>query len=110
MKNVMTWRQAVDNGYTERVAEYSYENIPVGSFRASLDFKIWAKKVMGINCFFTIKETGQKILLTAFCKEEGVYRIGRVDVTTCVVNRDYKISITLNQKEKVVFTDLHLVE
>lgn len=58
MRNVYSWFQAINDGYNPN--EYSHVGVPVGTYRATLDFKIWAKKVSAITCYFTIKENEKK--------------------------------------------------
>jgi hypothetical protein len=110
MGNVLSWRQALDQGFNPGI--YSYSDVPLGEYSAILDFKIWAKKVMAINCYFTQIDTEKKIQLTVYCNEAGIYKPGSSDVNfaTCPINRMYRINVITNQKKKIVFTHAELFE
>ncbi|MEJ0103727.1 MAG: hypothetical protein WDO19_14745 [Bacteroidota bacterium] len=64
--NVLSWPSALRMGYEPWLYSYMAGDIPTGEFKAVLDFKIWAKKVMGINCYFTQAGTGKKFPLTVY--------------------------------------------
>ncbi len=58
--NVLSWNIALEKGLEPRLYPYTAEHVPVGKYEAVLDFKIWAKKAMGICCYFTQRNTGIK--------------------------------------------------
>src|SRR4051812_40690387 len=99
--NVFAWKDALAKGLNPGL--YSYSDIPLGEYDAILDFKIWAKKVMAINCYFTEVLTGRKILLTVFCNEAGVYKVGGSDlnIANCDIGRVYRVTVIANQKKRI---------
>jgi hypothetical protein len=58
MSNVLTWKNALDEGHEPRLYPYAAESIPTGQLEARLDFKIWAKNTMGVSCYFTAIAAG----------------------------------------------------
>jgi hypothetical protein len=99
--NVLAWKDALAKGLSPGL--YSYKDVPVGQYLALLDFKIWAKKVMAISCYFTLPDTGVKIQLTVYCcNEAGMYKLGNgeVNFATCEIGRVYRVKIEANEKEK----------
>lgn len=109
-RNVLPWSKALEMGHEPRNYPYSFDDVPTGEFEAVLDFKIWAKKVMGINCYFTQSETGKKFRLTVYC--HGYYRVWKeeMDFATCPVNRKYRIKVIANQKKNMVLASAVLLE
>jgi len=113
--NVVSWGTAIRKGYTPGLYTYEGDQVPMGAFAAVLDFKIWAKKVLGINCYFTAIGSGQKFQLTVYCQREtGLYRIrgGQLDFTQCPVKGTYSIRTVrnmVNGKSRVVFVEAELI-
>jgi len=107
---VFAWKDALANGLSPGL--YSYSDVPLGEYDAILDFKIWAKKLMAINCYFTQVVTGKKILLTVFCNEGGLYKVGgsAINFATCDIERVYKINVMANQNKRIVFAHVVLDE
>ncbi len=106
MKNVLSWNQAIDNGFEPSDYSYTKEDIPIGVSEATLDFKAWAKNVAAINCYFTIIETGQKILLSVYRKHsDSTYMLENsdIDFTTCETDKSYNIETKLNNRGNVKF-------
>ena len=105
VRNILSWGKAIANGWHPNHYYYATEHIPVGTYEAILDFKIWAKKVMAINCYFTVKLTRQKIQLTVYCQETGRYQLpgGAIDFTTCPTQTVYLIEVHADQKKKIRF-------
>jgi hypothetical protein len=101
--NVLSWKKAIGQGLHPGL--YRYDEVPTGEYAAVLDFKIWAKKLMAINCYFTQAETGMKIQMTVYCKEAGEYKLegSEIDFATCPVHRCYHIKVVANQKKKMIF-------
>lgn len=105
VRNVLSWGKAIAAGWQPGHYHYAAESVPVGTYEAILDFKIWAKKVMAINCYFTVKRTGQKIQLTVYCQQTGRYMLpgGAIDFTTCPIQTFYLIEVRADQKKKIRF-------
>jgi hypothetical protein len=99
--NVLAWKDALAKGLNPGL--YAYQDVPLGEYDAILDFKIWAKKVMAISCYFTQADTGKKIQLTVYCSEAGIYKPGGdVNFATCDIGKAYRIHVAANQKKKIV--------
>jgi hypothetical protein len=110
--NVMSWDAAIKRGYEPRLYPFSSDQIPSGDYDAVLDFKIWAKKIMGISCYFTQTKTGEKFQLTVYCtRKKGVYKIDdcEIDFVQCPIEQVYEISVCANEKKKVLFKKARLI-
>lgn len=105
-RNVLSWLQALRAGWEPGHYRYEVDYVPVGRYEVMLDFKIWAKKVMAVNCYFTVQETGAKIILTVYCRgENGQYKLANcpIDFTTCAIQTRYIIEVMADQKKKIQF-------
>jgi hypothetical protein len=110
--NVLSWNAAIKKGYEPRLYPFSSDQIPLGEYDAILDFKIWAKKIMGINCYFTQTNTGKKFQLTVYCtRKTSVYKINsyEIDFVQCPIEQVYEISVCANEKKKVLFKKAKLI-
>jgi hypothetical protein len=107
--NVLSWKQALAQGRCPASYTYLFEEIPPGEYRAMLDYKIWAKKLMAISCYFTQVTTGIKMQLTVYCNESGVYHAGTIDFATCPVQEIYLIRVA-DQKKKIRLVHAVLVD
>jgi len=106
MRNVLSWRVALDQGLEPRVYPYTADKVPIGTMQAKLDFKIWSKKTIGINCYFTSQSTGQKFQLTVFRNEltkEYIIKGGTLDFAICPIEIVYQIEVGVNAKQRVLF-------
>jgi hypothetical protein len=104
--NVLSWARALRMGYEPRLYHYQPGDVPTSEVEAVLDFKVWAKKVMGINCYFTQVSTNKKFQLTVYLnKEKGNYRLtnGEVDFSQCPCGALYKLRVAVFQ-DRVLFT------
>lgn len=64
---------------------YLKEDVPLGEYAASLDFKIWAKDAIAVSCYFTKVDTGQKIILTVYRPHDiRGYILNGVDFKECL--------------------------
>ncbi|MBN8880468.1 MAG: hypothetical protein J0I32_23190 [Sphingobacteriales bacterium] len=105
--NVLSWNEALKRGHEPRLYSYAAGDIPLGNVEATLDFKIWAQKVMGIGCYFTKMETGKKFLLTVYCHRSGAYKINgsAIDFSSCPTNELYQLIIRSDFKSgRIYFT------
>ncbi len=99
MKNVLSWKQALEADHTPNEYSFRATDIPEGSYLATLDFKIWAKKANAVSCYFTKANSGEKMLLTVyrdFKNEE--YFLGNTDFRICPTGTVYNIEVTHNSK------------
>lgn len=99
--NVLAWNEALNRGHLPRLYGYTPGEIPTGEFCAVLDCKIWAKKVIGINCYFSHFDTGQKFQLTVYfnLSSKGYYiNSGNVDFSSCAIGKVYYLIVRLDVK------------
>ena len=104
--NVLSWQQALRLGCEPRDYPYATEAVPLGVLTARLDFKIWAKKAIGLNCYFTCMESGKNFQLTVYRRHDGhsyMLDMGTVDFRTCPAPGIYKIETGLNGKGNIRF-------
>lgn len=97
--NVLLWNQALRMGHQPALYPFIATLVPTGEFEAVLDFKIWAKKTMGICCYFTQQSSGRKFQLTVYRrkKDERCMLDGsEIDFTTCETGASYIISVEIN--------------
>lgn len=106
--NVQSWQQAIKAGHEPMLYYYTAWAAPAGELLAVLDFKIWAKKVMAINCYFTEVQTERRFQLTVYCRY-GRYRINDIDFTSCPVGRVYRIRAGIDTKGRLKFTGAFLM-
>ena len=43
-RNVLSWHQAFEKGFSPLDYPFQTESVPIGEFAPTLDFEIWAKK------------------------------------------------------------------
>jgi hypothetical protein len=105
--NVFSWKEAIEKGYEPRLYPFSAEKVPLGEYDASLDFKIWAKNIMAIGCYFTRIKSAEKFQLTVYCKSTGSYKIenGNVDFAQCAISCLYRIKVDADEKKRIVFKE-----
>ncbi len=106
--NVLSWNQALEKGNEPRLYSYLTANIPLGEYEAKLDFKLWAKKVSGICCYFTQKDTGVKFQLTVYRRQKDeLYKIEGCDIDfkTSHCPAYYHIKVDLNSKGNIAFKE-----
>jgi len=104
--NVLSWNQALRMGHQPALYPFIATLVPTGEFEAVLDFKVWAKKTMGICCYFTQTETGRKFQLTVYRrKSDERYMLDgcEIDFSTCDVARIYRVRVDINGKGKITF-------
>jgi len=103
---VMSWNVAIRNGYDPGLYIYNADDIPLGDYEATLQFKIWAKNAMGITCYFIQKQTGKKFRLTVFRQpstEAYTLDSGGMSFVDIAVNCDYLLKVSRNDKGRIIF-------
>lgn len=103
--NVLSWKAAIQKGLQPGSYPYQPEHVPSAEVTATLDFKIWAKKLMGVSCYFTEVHTGRKFQLTVYCKNAtGKYTIdgSMIDFAVCTTGCIYHLSIALHPSGGVI--------
>lgn len=109
-EKVLSFKTALQEGF--RYSEYSFEvsKIPFGTFDAILDYKIWAKRVLAINAYFTKVMTGDKFVLTVYCdRETGTYFIKNslIDFSGCSTGIIYKIVVAKTRRNTPVLSSIY---
>jgi len=111
--NVYSFNQALENKCEPREYPFQKEFLPTGTFIATLDFKIWSKKEIAVNCYFSQKESGKKFLVVVYRRPMplGDYRLTgcELDFKQCPIHTEYEITIEPNGKGNLRFTDAHLI-
>jgi len=110
-RNVLSWGVAIKKGFPVWLYSYAFEAVPFGEFEAVLDCKVWAKKVMGINCYFTQLTTEKKFCVTVYCHHEtGQYKLKDCDTdfTTCPLMKTYVVNLAPGESNKVVLISARL--
>jgi hypothetical protein len=104
-KNVCSFKVAIGKGYEPRLYVYDAETIPLGTLKASLDFKIWSKRILAINCYFTKIDTDERFVVTVYCNHEmSRFQLSdsTVDFSRCPTGEIYRLQIIKNEKGKVL--------
>lgn len=108
MTNVCTWAEAARRQLPFGLFTYDQAKIPAGEITAELQFKIWSKKLMAVNCYFRAVESDEQFMLTVFCNRRGYYLHNQtLDFATCPTNVLYRIRIdVINNRKKLAFAEL----
>jgi len=96
---VLPYRDAVRQGFERRRYAFGAGKVPVGRVQAVLDWKIWGQLVMGIGCYFTSVERGEKFVVTVYWERAtGGYCIRgcAVDIVTCPTGAVYEVETREN--------------
>jgi hypothetical protein len=76
------------------------DKIPLGVFDAKLDFKIWSKRIIAINCYFIRIDTEERFVVTVYCNQ------GNIKVSTLAFNGGFfTVSYRRNLLFKVIKND-----
>ena len=102
-RNVLTWNQALENGYEPKDYPYDLKDIPEGSYKAKIDFKIWVKKTMAVCCYFIFIEMNKKCCITIYRNKFFAYEILNSDInfTECTIKTIYTIEMGYNKNQKM---------
>lgn len=101
--NVLSWRQAFDEGLNPSIYPYKSDQVPIGEITVVLDFKIWAKKVIGIDCYFSVPEGTNRFRITIFYSSSNGYRTDKegVDFSCCETGKLYRINTAVRKTGNV---------
>lgn len=104
---VMEFFPALEAGYEPKNYSYYKEDVPLGSYKAKLDFMLWSKTYMAVNCFFTIVKSQKKISLSVYKKpgEDGLYLAGELEVRFVPFDAILHLTVDANQNGKPVLVD-----
>ena len=107
MDTILSWNQAIEQGFEPRDYSYKKEDIPIGTHKATLDFKVWAKSTVGISCYFTINDTNRKIILTVYRdRTTREYTIKDTDFRDLNISQEYAITVKVNSKGNIKFEQI----
>ena len=114
-RNVLTWHQALDKGFNPSDHPFETALVPLGEFPAILDFKIWAKKTMGISCFFTRQVDQTKFQLTVYRRRSDRQYILEgcdcdIDFSVCNTAETYIVQVAINGKGNISFKNAALAD
>ena len=110
---VLTWKMAIESGCNPSEYSYDADDVPLGEFEATLEFKIWAKNTMGISCYFIEKHTGKKFRLTVFRQTANkAYTLdsGGISFVESPVNCTYLLKVSRNAKGRIIFEKAEVVQ
>lgn len=104
---VMGFFPALEAGYEPKNYSFYKEDVPTGNYLAKLDFMLWSKTFMAINCFFTIKDSGKKISLSVYKKagEYDLYLAGETEIRFVSFGTIMHLTVESNQNGKPVLKD-----
>jgi hypothetical protein len=104
-KNVLSFRAALQKGFDPRLYTYDSARIPVGEMEVVLDFKIWSKRIIAINCYFTKVGTGEKFVVTVYGHPKtGRYTLpgSTLDFGQCPIHCSYNVMTVRKGNEKKI--------
>lgn len=109
MNNVYSYSDAVQKGLKPKTYTYDKKLIPLGKFEAKLDFKIWGKKVLCVNCYFNKVDTDQSFIISVYknrAKDEE-YFVGECSINfkTCADDQLYEITIEKTNRGSIKLID-----
>lgn len=101
---VMGFFPALEAGYEPKNYSFYKEDVPTGDYLAKLDFMLWSKTFMAINCFFTIKDSGKKVSLSVYKKsgEDDLYLAGETEIRFVPFGAIMQLIVGSNQNGKPV--------
>ncbi|NQX38413.1 hypothetical protein SAMN05421820_101433 [Pedobacter steynii] len=104
---VLEFFPALEAGYEPKNYSYYKEDVPLGSYKAKLDFMLWSKTYMAVNCFFTIIKSQKKISLSVYKKpgEDGLFLAGELEVRYVPFGSTLQLVIDANQNGKPILFD-----
>lgn len=104
---VMAFFPALEAGFEPKNYSFYKEDVPIGTYLAKLDFMLWSKTFMAINCFFTMKDSGKKISLSVYKKagNDDLYLAGDTEIRYISFGTMLQLSVEANQNGKPVLRD-----
>lgn len=97
--NVITYRSALRQGYRPHDYSPHKDNVPTGQYHVILDFMIWSKDLSGIDCYFRVKQTGQKIRLTVR-RNGSNYKLGDMNVLHLTISYTWCVYVSIDGNGK----------
>jgi hypothetical protein len=106
---VLSFYNAIAAAHEPREYTYLREAIPFGIYEVTLDFMIWSKKQVGINCYCTIKETGLKVILPVYRNEAEDYLAGGLEMRFVPFGTELQATIEPRGERGVILKDAVIV-
>ncbi|QIL42385.1 hypothetical protein G7074_25860 [Pedobacter sp. HDW13] len=87
---------------------YGKEDVPLGTYTAKLDFMLWSKSGLTINCFFTLEDSHRKISLSVYRKaaNQGRYLAGEIEVRYLPFGTLLELTVEANALGKPRLTNM----
>ncbi|KIA96226.1 hypothetical protein OC25_03880 [Pedobacter kyungheensis] len=87
---------------------YTKDKVPLGSYSAKLDFMLWSKSGLAINCFFTLMDLQGKISLSVYRKaaDQHRYMAGQTEVRYLPFGAIVELAVEANEIGKPVLKDM----
>jgi len=106
---VLGFYPALEAGYEPRNYSWTTEDVPVGEYEAKLDFMIWSKKQVAINCYLTTPNSGKQFRLTAYRNKAEDYMAGAISVRFLPFGSVLLVTIDLNGSGNPKWTNAVLI-
>ena len=106
---VLGFYPALEAGYEPSNYSWVTEDVPVGEYEAKLDFMIWSKKQIAINCYLTTVVSGRHIRLTAYRNKAEDYMAGGVAVRFLQFGSVLLVAVDLNGSGNPKWTNAVLI-
>ncbi len=106
----MNFFPALEAGYEPKDYAYAKADIPIGTFAATLDFMLWSKSGLTVNCFFSLNDLGTKITLAVYRKaaNQDRYMAGEIEVRYLPFRTQVELTIASNELGKPLLVDMKL--
>jgi len=103
---VLEFFPALEAGYDHKNYSYEKGGVPLGTYSAKLDFMLWSKSVLTINCFFTLVDSHKKITLSVYRKaaNQGRYMAGETEVRYLPFGTELLLTVEANELGKPFLT------
>ena len=105
---VLNFFPALEAGFDPKNYSYAKGDIPLGTYAAKLDFMLWSKSGLTINCFFTLEDSGKMISLSVYKKtvNQGRYLAGETEVRYLPFGTLLELTVEANELGKAVLSDM----
>lgn len=92
----MSFNAALEAGCEPRNYSWLTEDIPIGDYEVRLDFMIWSKKQVAVDCYFTTIDDDKQIRLTAYRNKSPDYMAGETTVRHLPFGSILLVTVGLN--------------
>jgi hypothetical protein len=106
---VLSFYNAIAAAHEPREYTYLREAIPFGTYEVTLDFMIWSKKQVGINCYCTARETGVKVILPVYRNQAEEYLAGELDMRFVLFSTKLQATVEPRGERGVILKDAIII-